>query len=131
MHPLTISCVRIVFETMAEWDEAPWATTVNMLFIIAGCTDRSVIFNLYFWVGMREGDVVLMLDPIIGRMLQREGVECAIVPQRDVDQEREDALQEGLEALDKEDVLLNFIQAIAGVERDKGRTEHGTKRRMD
>lgn len=70
VHPLTTSHVRAFVKALEEWAEALWAMTVDVPFVIAGSTNRSVIFNMRFRMDVLEGDPILMMDPIIGRMLR-------------------------------------------------------------
>ena len=93
VHPLTTSHVWAFIEALVEWSEAPWATTVDMPFVIIGYTNKTVIVDLRFQIDVLKVDLVLMTDPVIRRILWREGVECAIVLWWDMDQGPEEALQ--------------------------------------
>ena len=78
VHPPTTSRIGVFIEAMVKWAEPPWATTVNIPFIIAGCTNRSVIFDLQFQMELTDGDPIFMTNPAVGWMFQWEGVECTI-----------------------------------------------------
>ena len=78
--PMTVSRVRTFIDTLKQWAEEPWATTVDVPFVIRGCTERTVIFDLRFRMTVPDGDPVLLRDDVIGRRLRWEGVEEAIAP---------------------------------------------------
>ena len=72
-------------EALVEWADASWSTTTDTPFITVGCTDRSVIFKLWFRMDLPDGDPVLITDPVVGRILREGGgVERATAPQQDV-----------------------------------------------
>ena len=79
-HPVTVSRVRTFVDVLKQWAEEPWAKTVDVPFVIGGCTERSVIFDLRFRMTVPDGDPVLLRDDVIGRRLRWEGVEEAIAP---------------------------------------------------
>ena len=79
-HPVTVSRVRAFIDVLKQWAEEPWATTVDVPFVIGGCTERTVIFDLRFRMTVPDGDPVLLRDDVIGRRLRWEGVEEAIAP---------------------------------------------------
>ena len=79
-HPVTVSRVRAFVDVLKQWAEEPWATTVDVPFVIGGCTERTVIFDLRFRMTVPDGDPVLLRDDVIGRRLRWEGVEEAIAP---------------------------------------------------
>ena len=83
-HPLTTSRVRTFVEAIAEWAEAMWATTVDIPFIIVGCTNRSLIFDLRLRMDLPDRDLVFMTDLVVGRIRQWEGSDCAIVQRQSV-----------------------------------------------
>lgn len=74
-HPLTILLLRVSVDTLLEWADVLWATTIDVLFIVLGCMKRSVIFDIRFRMLLPEGDPVLLIDPVVGWMLRCEGVE--------------------------------------------------------
>ena len=78
---MTVSRVRAFVDALKQWAKEPWATTVDVPFIIGGCTERTVIFDLRFRMTVPDGDPVLLRDDVISRRLQWEGVEEAIAPQ--------------------------------------------------
>ena len=80
-HPVTVSHVRAFVDALKQWAEGPWATTIDVPFVVAGCTERTVIFDLRFRMNVPDGDPVLLRDDVIGRRLRWEGVEEAIAPQ--------------------------------------------------
>ena len=78
---MTVSRVRAFVDALKQWAEEPWATTVDVPFVIGGCTERTVIFDLRFRMTVPDGDPVLLRDDVIGRRLRWEGVEEAIALQ--------------------------------------------------
>ena len=133
-HLLTTSRVRDFVEALEQWAEARWATTVDAPIIIAGCTDRSVIFELSFRMELPDGYPVLETDPVSGQILRQGVIERSISPRREVDQGPEEVPREeaqGSEVQDEEEALSCFTQAVASAEHGEGRMERGGKRRVD
>lgn len=58
----------------------PWATTMDVPFIISNYIQCTVIFDLHVHMEVPNGDPVLLRDTAIGRMLCPEGMEQAIAP---------------------------------------------------
>ena len=77
---MTVSHVCAFVDVLKQWAEEPWTTTVDVPFVIGGCTERTVIFDLRFRMTVPDGDPVLLRDDVIGRRLRWEGVEEAIAP---------------------------------------------------
>ena len=92
-------------------------------FVIAGCTNRTVIFDLQFRVEVPQGDPVLGTDPVIGRILRLEGFKRTIAPR----QENREVLRRKEDAPEDEDELSNFEE-----EEDAGHNNaRGVRRRVD
>ena len=77
-----------------------WATTIDQPFIIMGCMERMVIFDLHFHMEAGDDELVVMRDDIIGRCLQWEGVVRAVALAK-----REDERNSGLLSLSWEKEL--------------------------
>ena len=134
-HPLTILCMRGFVEMPEEWKETPWSTTVDILFIIAGCTDQPVIFDLRFKMTLPDGDPVLEMDPIIGRILGQDEVKCVIMLWREAvwepDEELREESRESEELLvdqGEEDAVLLFAGTVKSPDHSEWRAERDVKR---
>ena len=57
-------------------------------FIIMGCTERMVIFDLRFRLEVGDDELVIMWEDVIGRCLQWDGVTRAVAPVRQEDEGR-------------------------------------------
>lgn len=119
-HLLMVSRMCVLVEALLEWAGAPWGTTVDILFIVARCTEWLVIFNLYF-------RMVLPTNLIIGWMPCREGVECAIAPRGAKNCKPKGVPHKKLQGFggqEEEDVLFCFVSNPKHRERSP---EHGIK----
>lgn len=132
--------VHAVVKAMAECAEAPWSTTINIPFIIAGCTDgyvRPAVLDAAAGRGTSARHRVT--HPIDGRMLRQEGYKRAIALRCDAVQEpngvqRREEESRGTETLLEEgeaDAVSFCTGTIASPDRSNGRTERGVKRRTD
>ena len=65
-----------------------WATSIDQPFIIRGCTECTVIFDLRFCMEAKEEEPVVMRDDIIGQRLQWEGVPRVVAPAKQEDEVR-------------------------------------------
>ena len=90
-RPYAVSRVHSFVDALTRWVEAPGDTTIDMPFIIAGCTERTVIFDPHFRMEVPNDDPVLLRDDVIGWWLRWDSVEDAIATknQRAEDQEAE------------------------------------------
>ena len=77
-RPYAMSCVRSFVDALMQWVEVPGDTTIDIPFIIAGCTERTVLFDLCFRMHVPDDDPVLLCDDVIGWRLRWDGVEDAI-----------------------------------------------------
>lgn len=68
-HPHTMSGIRSFVDALTRWVEAQGDTTIDMLFIIARCTERTVIFYLRLCMDMPNDDPVLLRNDVIGWQL--------------------------------------------------------------
>ena len=113
-RPYAVSRVRLFVDALTRWVEVPGDTTIDMLFVIAGCTERTVIFYLRFRMEVPDDDPVLLRDDAIGWQLRWDGVEDAIATknQRAEDQEAEPHLPRWPahnERLDDDEALSSFL----------------------
>lgn len=68
-----------------EWADAPSAMAIGVPFVLSSYMERTVIFDLRFWMEVPDGDLVLLRDNVIGRRLSWDSVEQVIMPkERDV-----------------------------------------------
>ena len=65
-RPYDMSRIRSFVDALTRWVEAPGDTTINMAFIIARCTECTVIFDLRFRMEVPDDDPVLLRDNVIG-----------------------------------------------------------------
>lgn len=79
-HPLMAFHIQAFVDALMEWANAPWAIAIDVPFIISGCIERMVIFDLHFRIEVPDGDLVLLWDDVIGRRLCWNSVERAITP---------------------------------------------------
>lgn len=68
-HPLAVSRMRAFVDALAEGAEAPWNTSVDIHFIIAGVEERTIIVDLRCWMRVPTSDPFLRTDPVIGSTL--------------------------------------------------------------
>ena len=62
-----------------------WATTIDQPFVITGCTERTVIFDLRFRMEVGDEDPVVIREDVIGRRPRWKGVTRAIAPVKQED----------------------------------------------
>ena len=133
-RPYAVSRVRLFVNTLTRWVKVPGDTTIDMPFIIAGCTERTVIFDLRFHMEVPDDDPVLLRNDVIGRRLRWDGVEDAIATrnQRAEDQEAKPHLPRWpaqSERLDDDEALSSFSLESNATRKERPRS--GQKREVD
>ena len=133
-RPYAVSRVRLFVDALTRWVEAPGDTTIDMPFIIAGGTERTVIFGLRFCMEVPDDAPVVLHDDVIGRRLRWDGVEDAIARrnQHAEDQEAEPHLPRWPahnERLNDDEVLSSFSLESNATREERPRS--GQKRKVD
>ena len=78
--PTQVSRVRELVDELVAMVGEGWATTIDQPFIISGCTERTVIFELRFRMEVGGNEPVVMRDDVIGPRLRWDEVLRAVVP---------------------------------------------------
>ena len=84
--PAQVSRVRELVDELVAMVGGRWATTIDQPFIISGCTERIVIFELRFRMEMGGNEPVVMRDDVIGPRLRWDEVMRAMVPAKREDE---------------------------------------------
>ena len=77
--PAQVSRVRELVDELVAMVGGRWAATIDQPFIISGCTERTVIFELHFRMEVGGNEPVVMRDDVIGLRLRWDEVLRAMV----------------------------------------------------
>ena len=91
-----------------------WATTIDQPFVIMGCTERMVIFDLRFRMEANDEELVIMREDVIGRQLRWEGVARVMTPTKQEDEGPSSPSREKGPASENEDAVLPSLESTIG-----------------